>query len=64
MAIRVGCKNGFRRGWNGKPSHADKGMDFGRHEINHKTAARRKMRRSMSKARRRNDIFISREWEN
>lgn len=63
MAACVGCKTGFRRGWNGKPNRADKGMDFGRHEITSKTATRKKMRRSMSKARQRNDALMSGEWD-
>lgn len=64
MAARVGCKPRFPRGWDGKPSRADMWMDFGRHEINNKPRAMRKMRRSMSKARRRNDAaFIALEWD-
>ena len=62
MAARVGYKPRFPRGWNGKPSRADMWMDFGRHEIYYKPRAMRKMRRSMSKARRRNDAaFLSQE---
>ena len=62
MATTVGCKITLRRGWNGKPNWADGWIDFGG-PYHYKTKVRRKMRRKMSKVRRRNDARECKGWE-
>lgn len=60
MATTVGGKIALRRGWNGKPQWVDGWWDFGG-PYHHKTKARQKMRRCISKARRRNDRLVCKE---